>query len=130
MWPQAAETHSKGFVLFQAAAKPAPEPKAPAPPVEAVQLPEGVAFLEALTAAVPEDQIVAEKALLTMVNKLLRKDRENLFRTEPQKTNLHSRVVCPRLFMSREQCPQAAVSAGAGDPRQLTVIFPLLLCCL
>lgn len=59
-----------------------------------MQLAEGTAFLEALTAAVPEELIITEKALLTMVNKLLRKDRENLFRTEPQKTNLHSRVVC------------------------------------
>eukprot|EP00892_Ulva_mutabilis_P009662 jgi/Ulvmu1/7068/UM033_0128.1 len=79
-------------VVPQASAKPAPEPKVPVQPVEAVPLPEGMAFLEALVSAVPEDQLLPEKALLTMVNKLLRKDRENLFRTEPQKTNLPSRV--------------------------------------
>lgn len=93
---------------LQASAKPAPEPKAPVQPAEAVQLAEGTAFVEALTAAVTDDQIVPEKSLLTMVNKLLRKDRENLFRTEPQKTNLHSRVVCIFSIPRVELCPSAA----------------------
>lgn len=76
-------------------AAPAVKPAAPAAPVDPEPLKEGTAFYDALTAEVPEDAVVLEKNLMVMVNKLMRKDKDNTFKVEPQKGALSSRIVRP-----------------------------------
>lgn len=69
------------------------KPAAPAPPADPEPLKEGTAYYDSLAAEVPEEEVVAEKHLMSMVNKLMRKDKDNTFKVEPQKGALSSRIV-------------------------------------
>jgi hypothetical protein len=84
---------------------PTVKPAAPAaPPADPEPLKEGTAYYDALAADVPEEAVVPEKHLMSMVNKLMRKDKDNMFKVEPQKGSLSSRIVCP-LLCACQSCP-------------------------
>ena len=72
---------------------PVVKPAAPAPPADPEPLKEGTAYYDSLAAEVAEEEVVAEKHLMSMVNKLMRKDKDNTFKVEPQKGALSSRIV-------------------------------------
>jgi hypothetical protein len=63
--------------------------------LEAEALPEGVAFYKALVEPQKPDDVVPESHLIDLINKVMRKDRNSQFRTEPQapETKLSSKVV-------------------------------------
>lgn len=91
------------------AAAPAVKPVAPVAPADPEPLKEGTAFYDSLAAEVPEDDVVLEKNLMVMVNKLMRKDKDNTFKVEPQKGPLSSRIVrSPVCTVPQLQCQRAA----------------------
>jgi hypothetical protein len=53
-------------------------------PAEASALPEGETFVAALAEEPAEGEIVSDSNLIELVNKVMRKDRNNQFRYEPQ----------------------------------------------
>jgi hypothetical protein len=55
-------------------------------PVEPETLPEGEAFDDACAAGVKPEEVVSEKDLIELVNKVMRKDKNNQFRFMPHQS--------------------------------------------